>query len=91
MTVRDSLTPDVPSGLGRKIERPKPAPAPVPVGNGVVRDPDGRMRTDIAENELANIFPYGINPTGTARPFPTGNRCSEPDAPAWPVLKPGGL
>jgi hypothetical protein len=34
--------------LGEVIRSPKPAPAPVPLGNGVVRNPDGTLSTNIA-------------------------------------------
>lgn len=77
MTIRDHMHPEV-GGLGRKVETPKPVPEPVPVGNGVVRDPDGKLRTEIPENEAASGIPW-IPPLPklaagdpAAWPFPTG-------------------
>lgn len=59
MSIRDSLTPDI-GGIGKKIERPEPQKPAIlqPVRPGVVRSPDGKLATDIPENELANGLPY---------------------------------
>lgn len=70
MTIRDHMNPDVDMEPGRDRF--------VPLGNGIVRDPDGKLRTEIPENEAASGIPW-IPPLPklaagdpAAWPFPTG-------------------
>ncbi len=47
-------------GLGKPLPRPEPAkptPKEVEIRPGVIRDSEGRLRTQIPENEQARVIP----------------------------------
>ncbi len=47
-------------GLGKPLPRPEPAkptPKEVEIRPGVIRDSEGRLRTNIADNEKARVIP----------------------------------
>lgn len=46
MSHRDGFAPDV-GGLGRKVERQKDDPLPREIAPGIIRDPDGKLRTSL--------------------------------------------
>lgn len=47
--------------LGPAIKTPKPAPAPVPVAPGIVRNPDGKLSTDLPDPPpVWHPTPYGL-------------------------------